>query len=205
MKLKYILHNLSSFFSFFKKEIITMGIFKFVNTVKQMLKQTKDLEYITRKFNEYNKRYFNGELPKIKMVVNNKLGQIWGQFNYYTQIEEKTITPLQIQLNIKELQNEYVFRNVLIHEMVHYWDCLKNPPSDVEWSKANEIKEKVGDFVLAHADNELIRLGYWTAINVALGLHIDNDHSPEFKEKCHELNEKFTELHLSESVFGKKL
>lgn len=106
-----------------------MVIFKIINTIKQILRPTKDLEYITRKFNEYNKRYFNGELPEIKMVINNDLGQIWGQFNSGTHIVEKTITPIQIQLNMKELKNEYVFRKVLIHEMVHYWDCLKNPPS----------------------------------------------------------------------------
>lgn len=182
-----------------------MGMLKIVNTIKQLLGQTKDLKYITSKFNEYNKRYFNGELPKIKMVVNNELGKIWGQFNYYTQLDEETITPMQIQLNMKELKNEFLFRNVLIHEMVHYWDCLKNPPSVVEWANAKAIKEKWGDFVVKNADNEFIRLGYWTAINNAIGLHTDNDHSPEFKEKCHELNEKFTELHLNESVFGPKL
>lgn len=47
-----------------------MGMLKIVNTIKQILGQTKDLKYITCKFNEYNKRYFNGELPEIKMVVN---------------------------------------------------------------------------------------------------------------------------------------
>jgi hypothetical protein len=63
----------------------------------------------------------------------------------------------------------------------------------------------MGDFVVEHADNELIRSVYWSAINNAIGLYTDNDHSPKFKEKCHELNEKFTELHLSECVFGPKL
>lgn len=182
-----------------------MVIFKIINTIKQILWPVKDLEYITRKFNEYNKRYFNGELPKLPMIVNNDLGQIWGQFNYYTQLDKEIISPIQIQLNMKELKNEYVFRNVLIHEMVHYWDCIKNQPSVVEWANANAIKEKWGDFVVQHADNELVRIGYWAAINNAIGLHTDNDHSPKFKEKCHELNEKFTELHLSESVFGQKL
>ena len=182
-----------------------MVILKIINTIKQILRPTKDLEYITRKFNEYNKRYFNGELPEIKMVINNDLGQIWGQFNSGTHIVEKTITPIQIQLNMKELKNEYVFRKVLIHEMVHYWDCLKNPPSAEEWASANDIREKCGSFIEKHADNEQIKLAYWTTINCVLGLHTDNDHSPKFKEKCHELNEKFTELHLSEWVFGPKL
>lgn len=181
-----------------------MGMLKIVNTFKQFLHRN-DLKYIYKKFDEYNEKYFNCELPALKMVVNNDLGQIWGQFNYITQLDEKSITPIQIQLNMKELKNENLFRNVLIHEMVHYWDCLKNPPSVEEWKKADTIKENWGDFVVAHADNELIRTIYWSAINNVIGLHTENDHSPEFKEKCHELNEKFTELHLNESVFGPKL
>ena len=182
-----------------------MGMLQIGNTIKEILEPSKDLVYIIRKFDEYNKRYFNGELPKIEMEVNNELGKIWGRFVYYTQLEEKMITPIKIQLNMKELRDEQVFRNVLIHEMVHYWDCIKNPPSVEEWEKANEIRETQGHFVAAHADNEQIRLAYWCTINIVLGLHTDNDHSPEFKEKCHELNEKFTELYLNESVLGPKL
>lgn len=182
-----------------------MGLLNFINKIINHFSNKTELVYIQNRFNEYNEKYFNGELPALKMVVNNDLGQIWGQFNYLTQLDEKTITPIQIQLNMKELKNEYLFRNVLIHEMVHYWDCIKNPPSVEEWEKADVIKEKWGNFVVEHADNELIRLGYWAAINNAIGLHTDNDHSPEFKEKCHELNEKFTELHLNECVFGPKL
>ena len=182
-----------------------MGMLQIGNTIKEILEQSKDLVYIIRKFDEYNERYFNGELPKIEMEVNNELGKIWGRFVYYTQLEEKMITPLKIQLNMKELRDEQVFRNVLIHEMVHYWDCINNPPSVEEWEKANEIRETQEHFVAAHADNEQIRLAYWNTINIVLGLHTDNDHSPKFKEKCHELNEKFTELNLSECVFGPKL
>lgn len=186
------------------KQVTTMGMLNIVNTIKQFIHRN-DLKFIYKKFDEYNERYFNGELPALKMVINNDLGQIWGQFNYFTQLDKEIISPVQIQLNMKELKNVYVFRNVLIHEMVHYWDCLKNPPSVVEWANANAIKEKWGDFVVQHADNELIRLGYWSAINNVIGLYTDDDHSPEFKEKCHELNEKFPELWLSEQVFGKRL
>ena len=181
-----------------------MGMLKIVNSFKHFFHRN-DLKYIHKKFDEYNEKYFNGELPKLPMVVNNDLGQIWGQFNYFTQLDKEIISPIQIQLNMKELKNVYVFRNVLIHEMVHYWDCIKNQPSVVEWANANAIKEKCGSFVVANSDNEQIRLTYWNVINYALGLHTDNDHSPKFKEKCHELNEKFPELWLSEQVFGAKL
>ena len=82
-----------------------MGMLQIGNTIKEILEQSKDLVYIIRKFDEYNERYFNGELPKIEMEVNNELGKIWGRFVYYTQLEEKMITPLKIQLNMKELFN----------------------------------------------------------------------------------------------------
>ena len=181
-----------------------MGMLNIVNTFKQFIHRN-DLKYIYKKFNEYNAKYFNGELPELKMVVNNELGQVWGQFNYFTQLEEETITPIQIQLNMKELKNEYVFRNVLIHEMVHYWDCIKNQPTEQKWIEANKIRTRWGSYVLENAEDKIITMGYWLTINHILGLHLGNDHSPEFKEKCHELNEKFTELYLSESVFGSKL
>lgn len=85
-----------------------MGMLQIGNTIKEILEQSKDLVYIIRKFDEYNERYFNGELPKIEMEVNNELGKIWGRFSYYTQLEEKMITPLKIQLNMKELRDEQV-------------------------------------------------------------------------------------------------
>jgi hypothetical protein len=181
-----------------------MEILKIVNKIKQFF-HWKELKYVYKKFNEYNEKYFNGELPEIEMTIENDLGEIWGQFSSYTDLEKQIIFPVKIRLNMKELQNEYVFRNVLIHEMVHYWDCIINQPTEQKWGEANKIRYKWGSYVREHADNNLIRLGYWTAINQILGLHTENDHSPEFKEKCHELNEKFTELHLSEKVFGPKL
>ena len=42
-----------------------MGMLQIGNTIKEILEQSKDLVYIIRKFDEYNERYFNGELPKI--------------------------------------------------------------------------------------------------------------------------------------------
>ena len=181
-----------------------MGILKIVNKIKQFL-DGNELKFVYKKFNEFNEKYFNGELPEIEMSIENDLGDVWGQFSSYTDLEKQKIFPVKIRLNMKELQNEYVFRNVLIHEMVHYWDCIQNQPAEEKWIEANKIRTRWGGYVLENADNKFIQLGYWITINQILGLHTGNDHSPEFKEKCHELNEKFTELHLSERVFGSKL
>ena len=181
-----------------------MGIHKIVNKIKQFFHRN-ELNYIYKKFNEYNEKYFNAELPEIEMSIENGLGDIWGQFSSYTDLEKQKIFPVKIRLNMKELQNEFVFRNVLIHEMVHYWDCIKNQPTEQKWIEANKIRTRWGSYVLENAEDKIITMGYWLTINHILGLHLGNDHSPEFKEKCHELNEKFTELYLSESVFGSKL
>lgn len=182
-----------------------MGMLKIVNRIKQLLGQNKELEYITRKFNEYNERYFNGELPKIPLTIDNTLGNVWGRFESVTDILNHSWRPKQILLNMQNLQDEQVLRNVFVHEMTHYWDCITNQPTNEQWEEVNKMQKRFYSIILANAGNKYLRIGFWQSVNQILGLHFEDDHSPKFKEKCHELNEKFTELHLSEQVDGPRL
>ena len=178
---------------------------KIVNRIKQLLCQNKELEYITSKFNEYNERYFNGELPKIPLTIDNTLGNVWGRFESVTDILNHSWRPKQILLNMQNLQDEQVLRNVFVHEMTHYWDCITNQPTNEQWEKVNKMQKNFYPIILANAGNKYLRIVYWQSVYLILGLHFEDDHSPKFKEKCHELNEKFTELHLSEQVDGPRL
>lgn len=58
MKLEYILHNIAYF----------LGLTK-----------TYHKQALYRLFDVFNKRYFDGKLPKIKILVKNDLGNVLGQ------------------------------------------------------------------------------------------------------------------------------
>jgi hypothetical protein len=184
---------------------IQMGLLKIINKLKFIFNRESELEYVQRKFDEYNKLYFNGELPSIPLKIDNTLGDVWGRFESLTDIRENTWTPVQILLNMQNLREETVLRNVFVHEMVHYWDCVNNQPTKEQWEEANKIKNRFYPVLLENAGNKFIWIGFWQTIHSVLDLHFEDDHSPKFKEKCHELNEKFLELHLSEQIGGPRL
>lgn len=175
MKLSYILHNIAFFLGFTK---------------------TYHKQALYRLFDVCNQRYFEGKLPKIKILVNNNLGNIWGQMCSLINITEANYTPTHIYINLQGIGgNEYVMLNVMVHEMVHYWEyCFGGTPSE-NFVKAYRIwlTELRGiDFSKRQAEYERI----WDKIRVVLGHGHGDVHSEQFMQKCHELNEKFPELDL---------
>ena len=93
-------------------------------------------EFVKEKFKEYNDLYFNGQLkmPIITLIQSDVLaGQFcakWGKRNGVLQLIRKEI---QIVENI--VWTEDSLRNVLVHEMIHYY---------VETKKVKPKRE--GDF-----------------------------------------------------------
>lgn len=158
--------------------------------------------YLFKKFDEYNEKYFEGCLPDIPIYVDNSLGCIWGRFESNTNLITRTITPLHILLNMKELKNEEDFLNVFVHEMVHYIECLNKQPTKEQWDKACAILDNN-----SHLDfsNKLILAGYWKVINDIINPYRDDKHSPYFEEFCHMLNELNPELSLRINWCGPKL
>ena len=184
MKLEYILHNIAYFLGWEK---------------------TYHKQALYRLFDVCNQRYFDGLLPRIKILVNNDMGTVWGQFCAMISIGDANFNPLHIYINLKGIAgNEYAMLNVMVHEMVHYWEyCFGGTPSE-NWVDAYRIwlTELRGiDFKDKKDEYERI----WDKIRLSLGHGHNEIHSEMFMQKCHELNEKFPELDLRVSFDKPKL
>jgi len=175
MKLEYILHNIAYF----------LGIEK-----------TYHLPMLYKLFDEYNKKYFDGKLPHLPIMVNNNLGDVWGRCTTNISIGNAQYTPLYISINMKEIgNNKTTLRNVMVHEMVHYWEYYFAETPSENFVNAYRIwlTELRGiDFSKNMVEYERI----WDRIRDVLGHGHDEVHSDMFRQKCHELNEKFSELDL---------
>ena len=175
MKLSYILHNIAYFLG---------------------LENTYHKQALYRLFDVCNQRYFDGKLPKIKILVKNDLGNILGQMCSLINIGEANYTPTQIYINLKGIGgNDYTMLNVMVHEMVHYWEySFGGTPSEnfVDAYRIWLTELRGNDFSKNMAEYERI----WDKIRVVLGHGYGDVHSEMFMQKCHELNEKFPELDL---------
>jgi len=79
------------------------------------------------KFMEFNKKYFNGEVPIVELKWNSRLKKAGGQTSSTYNRETGVVTPISIDLAtyIPDIINEeYVeeyYDSILLHEMVHAW------------------------------------------------------------------------------------
>lgn len=184
MKLEYILHNIAYFLG---------------------LEKTYHKQALYRLFDVCNQRYFDGKLPKIKILVKNDLGNILGQMCSLINIGEANYTPTQIYINLKGIGgNEYVMLNVMVHEMVHYWEYSFGGTPSENFVNAYRIwLTELRGIDFSKNMNEYEKI--WDKIRDALGHGYGDVHSDMFRQKCHELNEKFSELDLREAFNMPKL
>lgn len=175
MKLEYVLHNIA----------YLLG-----------LEKTYHKQALYRLFDVCNKRYFDGKLPKIKILVKNDLGNILGEMCSWIHIGEANFEPTHIYINLKGIAgNEYKMLNVMVHEMVHYWEYCFGGTLSENWVDAYHIwLTELRGIDFSNKMDEYERI--WDKIRNVLGLGYGNIHSEKFKQKCHKLNEKFSELDL---------
>lgn len=80
---------------------------------------------IKNKFNEYNKLYFNSELPKCKCKTI-KSYKYLGYFSFRkNKWGRKKITCKTLEVSEYFDWDEKTLKNVIIHEMVHYYLAYK--------------------------------------------------------------------------------
>ena len=177
MKLEYVLHNIAYFLG---------------------LEKTYHKQALYRLFDVCNKRYFDGKLPRIEILVKNDLGNVLGQTNTMIYIGEANFKPLHIYINLKGIaRNDYTntMLNVMVHEMVHLWEYCFGGTLSENWVDAYRIwLTELRGIDFSNKKDEYERI--WDKIRIVLRHGYGNIHSEMFKQKCHELNEKFSELDL---------
>ena len=75
---------------------------------------------IKEKFNEYNKLYFNSELPKCEIKIKSAY-RYYGLFEckYHEKYKKATFKTITIS-DLYDYTDENI-RDVLVHEMIHYY------------------------------------------------------------------------------------
>ena len=84
------------------------------------------VEWMQRKYDEFNQKYWNGELPRVQMIVMNRR-TTYGYASYRYNTITNTVTPTSIKLSNYYDTSERGKENTLLHEMVHIADYYFHP------------------------------------------------------------------------------
>ena len=106
------------------------------------------IEMIWQKFREYNRLYFNRELP-MPLVQLLKSYRICGQFSCSKIIGRRRLRGQLIKISCYYNWQEDALRDVLVHEMIHYYLAYKHIDNDITHSEdfqkmAEELNSKYG-------------------------------------------------------------
>lgn len=88
---------------------------------------------LNMEFDKFNKLYFNGELPKIPVEYKDitPCGTFLSFYQNFTKIKngrsiiERVQSPNKIYVSSRYKFEFEKFRDVLVHEMIHEWFCVK--------------------------------------------------------------------------------
>lgn len=142
--------------------------------------------FIKTWFDKFNQKYFDNKLNNINTNWDNSI-DCNGCFVFSIDVFLKEITPLSIKLKPKNISSFDSFRNVLVHEMLHYYvDCFDSDLSDNDWLKAVQIKMTKGE-----QDKEFLD---------TLRLSSNKCHEGNWLKLANNLNSKYKELSIS--AFG---
>lgn len=88
-------------------------------------KAFKDLNasYLTKRYNEFNERYFDGKLPNIPVIVGHRktaLGTCW---SYSRKSSYRPVRTIKIEISDFVIRNERSVCATLIHEMIHCYEA----------------------------------------------------------------------------------
>ena len=128
-------------------------------------------------FQIFNDIYFNGELAPIKLVWF-KGSSLHGYFRPRYDIKSHKCIPVQIGLNINASGTFAAFRNVFVHEMLHYYVDVNIGLPEENWIRAEVCLQNFS------------RNGY----RIALRNTQETCHSYEWGRLAKKLSEDFPEL-----------
>ena len=137
----------------------------------------KDKAALKYYFDKFNKTYFNGVLAPIPLDWM-KGTRLHGYFSHRTDLANRKFIPVCIKLNINACGTYAAFRNVFVHEMLHYYvHCYTELPPE-NW-----------DFAIRRA-----ALRDRTAVKRALRTSDETCHKFEWKRLADKLSEDYPEL-----------
>lgn len=137
----------------------------------------KDNASLKYYFDKFNKTYFNGVLAPIPFEWM-KGTRLHGYFSYRTDLANRKFIPVCIKLNLNACGTYAAFRNVFVHEMLHYYvHCHTELPSE-NW-----------DFAIRRA-----ALRDRAAVRRALRSSDETCHKFEWKRIADKLSEDYPEL-----------
>ena len=168
-----------------------------LETIKKYWSYQRKMKFLENQYNWFNYKYFSLMLPKIRLTLETE-GKFNGRFLQKVDLDEKRLIPVAIGIDERVFNDYKLFRDTLVHEMVHFYDSIKNPLSEKEFDKAKVYRDKV---VEANTDEEMER---WLMLYRET-LNKDGGHTHSFKSICHELNEEFSELSLKVKYVEAKL
>lgn len=92
-----------------------------------MINNSITVQHLEKLFNQFNDKFFNGELPAIPIEIKRTRGRI-GTFEYSWRRVGKTKIYSPIRIIISNYFNYplHDIEETLIHEMIHYYICYKN-------------------------------------------------------------------------------
>lgn len=137
----------------------------------------KDKAALKYYFDKFNKTYFNGVLAPIPLDWM-KGTRLHGYFSHRTDMINRKFIPVCIKLNLNACGTYAAFRNVFVHEMLHYYvHCYTELPPE-NW-----------DFAIRRA-----ALRDRTAVRRALRTSDETCHKFEWKRLADKLSEDYPEL-----------
>lgn len=137
----------------------------------------KDNASLKYYFDKFNKTYFNGVLAPIPFEWM-KGTRLHGYFSYRTDLANRKFIPVCIKLNLNACGTYAAFRNVFVHEMLHYYvHCHTELPAE-NW-----------DFAIRRA-----ALRDRAAVRRALRSSDETCHKFEWKRIADKLSEDYPEL-----------
>lgn len=124
---------------------------------------TVNEEWIKTNYNIFNREYWGDKLPgNLKFIVSmNKksLGEA-----IYTCSKDQKITPVKIIIsNFYPNTPEEIYKNALLHEMIHIYDFITNPE---KYNDANRDKNNSHGKFFAYEMDRLNKLGWNVVIQM---------------------------------------
>lgn len=106
-----------------------------------------NVDWIKEKYQEFNAKYFGGQLPNIAFKTSNDKKR-WGYASYRFNLSSGELTPVSITISNYYDSPEEVKVNTLLHEMIHIEDYTLHPEHfvtrDYSWRSRFQYKKRRG-------------------------------------------------------------